>query len=631
MKPPLRLLFVDNSLDTFYSYRLPLAKAACRAGFDVHVAAPPGKCGDILREHGIKVHSVFMTRSGMKLHEEVRCVHSLYRLYKQVRPDLIHHLRLKPVLYGGLAAYAAHVPAEVSMPTGLGHVFTADTKKARFMRAITLLGCRVAFRHNNLRVIFQNPDDRKVFVDSGTLSRKSCSLIRGSGVDISEFSVTPEPQGIPVVLLAARMLLDKGICEFVEAARIVRAAGLKARFVMVGGTDPGNPTAVSTEQLQEWEKEGVVEWWGHRSDMHQVLTQANVVCLPSYREGVPKVLIEAAAAARVIVTTDVPGCREIVQHGKNGLLVPPQNAQKIAEAVTFLLENPAVRARMARRGRHFAVANFSVDRVITETISIYNDVLSRRRGQDRLIARGSAGTEWRSKIDGLSSAEGNETEALSLKRALDFALAVCGMLVLWPLYLLVALAVRASSPGPILYGGVRIGQYGVPFRMWKFRTMVVNADRLGGSATAGDDVRITPIGRWLRRYKLDELPQLFNVFIGQMSFVGPRPEVAKYINMLKGEERRILDVKPGITDWASIWNSNEAEALKGSPDPESTYEQLIRPTKIQLQLRYADEHSFTADVKILFHTFLKLLNPGWVPKELASVKPVGAYKDLVKI
>jgi lipopolysaccharide/colanic/teichoic acid biosynthesis glycosyltransferase/glycosyltransferase involved in cell wall biosynthesis len=631
MQAPLRLLFVDNSLDSFYAYRMPLAKAACRAGFDVHVAAPPGKCGDILREHGMTVHSIFMTRSGMKLHEEWRCVHSLYHLYKAIRPDLIHHLRLKPVLYGGLAAYAARVPAEVSMPTGLGHVFTADTKKARFLRAITLLGCRVAFRHNNLRVVFQNPDDRKVFVDSGTLRPARCSLIRGSGVDISEFSMTREPEGTPVVLLASRMLLDKGICEFVEAARSVKRTGVTARFVMVGGTDPGNPTAVSAEQLRAWQDECVVEWWGHRSDMHCVLPQAHVVCLPSYREGVPKVLIEAAAAGRAIVATDVPGCREIVQHGRTGLLVPPQNSQKLAEAITFLLENPAVRARMARRGRQFAVANFSNDRVIAETVSIYNQVLSRRQLPGGRGPNGEPVPPQRSRHFEDSRMGEQPLGPWRLKRALDVILAVAGMLLLAPIYLSLAAAIRLTCPGPILYGGVRIGRYGVPFRMWKFRTMVINAERLGGSATAQDDARITPIGRWLRRYKLDELPQLFNVFIGQMSFVGPRPEVAKYIRMLQGEERRILDVKPGITDWASIWNSNEADALKGSPDPEATYEQLIRPTKIQLQLRYAREHSVAVDLKILFHTFLKLLNPAWVPKELASVKPVGAYKDLVKI
>lgn len=624
MKSRNRLLFVDNSLDSFYAYRMPLARAAQWAGFEVHVAAPSGKCKEILLRNGMTVHEVFMTRSGMNPPEELRCVASLYRLYRRVRPDLIHHLRLKPVLYGGLAAYASRMPAQVSMPTGLGHVFTASTRKAALLRNITLLGCKLAFRHRNLHIIFQNPDDRQVFVESGAVDGSVCSLIRGSGVDISEFSATPEPEGVPVVVLASRMLFDKGVIEFVQAARLLKTAGIAGRFVLVGDTDAGNPTAIPSSQLAAWNQEGVIEWWGHRADMRSVLAAANIVCLPSYREGVPKVLIEAAASSRAIVTTDVPGCREIVQDGRNGILVPPQNVNKLADALSFLLTNPMVRQRMAKRGRQFAVANFSIDRVVMDTISIYRELLERRQPVASLNSAQSDGTA--------GGVRPNETQrSLRLKRPLDAVVALTGMMLLIPVYVAIALLIRLTCPGPIFYGGWRIGRHGVPFRMWKFRTMVVNAEHLGGSATAGDDSRITPVGRFLRAYKLDELPQLLNVLTGEMSLVGPRPEVAKYIKMLQPEERQILDVKPGITDWASIWNANEAEVLRGSPDPEEAYEQLIRPTKIALQLRYVRQQSLVNDLKILFHTALRLVNPSWTPKELASLSPVVAYKDLVKI
>jgi lipopolysaccharide/colanic/teichoic acid biosynthesis glycosyltransferase len=608
VKTPQRLLFVDNSLDSFYAYRMPLAKAAMRAGFDVHVAAPPGRREATILAEGLTVHALPMTRSGMNLYQEASCVRHLYRLYRSVKPDLIHHLRLKPVLYGGIAAYAARVPAEVSMPTGLGHVFTAQTTKAQLMRKVTLWGCKIAFRHQNVRVIFQNPDDMEIFLHAKTLGKDRCALIRGSGVDISDFVVTPEPQGQPVVVLAARMLRDKGIAEFVEAARILRQRGSRARFVLVGDTDPGNPTAISAAELKAWQEHGLIEWWGFREDMRPIFAQANIVCLPSYREGVPKVLIEAAAAGRAIVATDVPGCREIVRHGQNGLLVPVKNVSALADSLSFLIDNSHLRSRMGRKGRHLAVADFSMDRVITETIEIYRNVLSRtgRQGQRR-------------------------RNAPKGKRILDIAVSGLGLLLASPLLASIAIAIKVSSRGPVLYGGVRAGLNNVPFRMWKFRSMVQDAETLGGSATAKDDARITEIGHFLRRYKLDELPQLVNVLRGEMSLVGPRPEVQKYIDLLSGDERMILEVQPGITDWASIWNANEGDALEGSPDPEATYEELIRPAKIALQMKYAREQSMHSDCRILFHTLLKLLNPLWIPQELSGIKPVARYKDLAKI
>jgi lipopolysaccharide/colanic/teichoic acid biosynthesis glycosyltransferase/glycosyltransferase involved in cell wall biosynthesis len=605
MQSRLKLLFVDNSVDTFCSYRMPLALAASQAGFEIHVAAPPGHCESMIRDAGFTFHPLPMTRSGMGV-GELACLMHLYLLYERLKPDLVHHLRLKPVLYGGLAAYAARVPAQVSMPTGLGHVFTAQTRKALVLRTITLAGCGVAFRHKNLKVIFQNPDDLAVFIDSKMLRKDKGVLIRGSGVDISEFVLTPEPAGRPVVMLATRMLRDKGVLEFVEVAKTLKARGSDARFVLVGDTDPGNPTAVPAAQLQDWHNAGLVEWWGYHEDMRQVLGQANIVCLPSYREGVPKVLIEAAAAGRAIVTTDAPGCREVVRHGQNGLLVPPRDSKGLTEAISFLLANPGVRARMGRRGRHAAVANFSLDRVIAETIETYHDVLGRVP-----VKAGDRGSRI-------------------AKRLLDVFVSGLGLLATGPLFAMIALVIKVTSPGPVFYRGARTGRENTIFHMWKFRSMVVDAELRGGSATANDDARITPAGRFLRRYKLDELPQLINVFVGEMSLVGPRPEVQKYTDLLIGEQRAILKLRPGITDWASIWNSNEGEVLAGSSDPEAAYEELIRPTKIALQLKYYREHSFWIDLNILFETVRKLLQPQHVPNELRGIPKIIHYKDLVK-
>jgi lipopolysaccharide/colanic/teichoic acid biosynthesis glycosyltransferase len=218
-----------------------------------------------------------------------------------------------------------------------------------------------------------------------------------------------------------------------------------------------------------------------------------------------------------------------------------------------------------------------------------------------------------------------------LKRSFDFLIALTALLILSPILIAVALIIKIGSPGPVFYRGVRVGLRGVPFRIYKFRTMVINAEKMGGSATAEDDPRITPIGRFLRRHKLDELPQFLNVLVGDMSLVGPRPEVQKYVDMYTNEERAILELRPGITDWASIWNSNEAAVLEGSKDPEKTYEELIRPTKLALQLFYARNRSFGSDIKILFHTFCKLVFEDWTPRELVPYGKVRQYKMISQL
>jgi lipopolysaccharide/colanic/teichoic acid biosynthesis glycosyltransferase len=216
-----------------------------------------------------------------------------------------------------------------------------------------------------------------------------------------------------------------------------------------------------------------------------------------------------------------------------------------------------------------------------------------------------------------------ESQGNWIKRSFDVMVATIALVIVAPLLALAALMVKLSSRGPVFYRGTRVGLNGKLFPMLKFRTMVVDAESLGGSATAADDPRITRFGKFLRRYKLDELPQFFNVLLGDMSLVGPRPEVQKYVNLYSPEEKEILTVRPGITDWASIWNSNEAAVLEGSRDPERTYEELIRPTKLALQLLYVRDHSFFVDLKILFHTAVKLIDEDWVPKEL---KPYGRIK-----
>jgi len=194
-----------------------------------------------------------------------------------------------------------------------------------------------------------------------------------------------------------------------------------------------------------------------------------------------------------------------------------------------------------------------------------------------------------------------------LKRLFDIGFSFIGLVVLSPLFLFIGILIKSDSKGPVFYRGVRVGGFGKPFRIYKFRTLVANADKIGGPSTAGDDFRITRIGKILRKYKLDELPQLIDVLRGKMSFVGPRPEVPFYVNMFTAEEKEILSIRPGITDWASLWNANEGAILAGSPDQEKTYQEKIRPKKIKLQLKYVKNHSLLIDLKIILLTLNKLI------------------------
>lgn len=383
-----RLLFVVSQARFFVSHRLPLAEAAAVAGYEVHVAVPDGPGAELVAERGFPVHPVAFDRGGMNPAADARTAAQLAALYRRLRPDLVHHVTVKPVLYGSLAARILGVPAVVNAVSGLGYLELAPGRRARAARAVVRTLYRLAFRRPRLRVIFQNPDDRREFEAAGIVRPDQSALILGSGVDLAAFAPSPRPEGRPVVLLPARMLWDKGVGEFVAAARALHARGYAARFVLVGDTHE-NPSAVPVATLDAWTREGVVEWWGHRDDMPAVFAQASVVCLPSYREGCPKALLEAAASGRAIVTTDVPGCREVVRDGQEGLLVPARDPIALAGALERLLDDADFRGACGVRGRRRAEQDFGVERVIDATLGVYRALIPRRAAPDAVVTRGA--------------------------------------------------------------------------------------------------------------------------------------------------------------------------------------------------------------------------------------------------
>jgi glycosyltransferase involved in cell wall biosynthesis len=391
-----RLLYVCNNPSFFASYRGTAACAALAAGYDVHVATPAGEGVEEIVRRGLVHHAIPLVRRSMNPARELRTVCALRRLYAQLRPDVIEHMTIKPVLYGSVAARGLCADAVINWLAGLGFLFADRGWKSRMLQAATIATYRVALDLPGSKVVFENYDSRDAFVGAGTIPRDRTLVIDGAGVPMDKYVPTPLPAGTPVVMFAGRMLWDKGVHDFISAVELLRARGVDARFVLVGGPDPGNPSSIDPRQLEAWNASGLVEWWGQRDAMAEAYRACSVFCFPTaYAEGVPRVLIEAAASCRPIVTTDTPGCREVVRHRKNGLLVPPRSPAAVASAIATLLADEALRREMGRRGRELVADRFSVQTVVATTIALYDAVRGRvGEGTPLRAQAGSASAQY---------------------------------------------------------------------------------------------------------------------------------------------------------------------------------------------------------------------------------------------
>jgi len=376
-----RLLFIVNVDWFFLSHRLPIAVEAVNQGYEVHIATTVTDKHSLLESTGMTVHPLNLHRSMSGIVPVIAEFMEILSLLRKVMPDIIHLITIKPVLLGGIAARMASVPAVVSAISGLGFVFVKSGVFAGVRRKVISFLYHLALGHPNQKVIFQNVDDQYQLSKLAVFSKERTILIHGSGVDLSLYNMQPLPEGVPTILLAARLLGDKGVREFVHAAELVNSSELRARFVLVGEVDPLNPASIQQSELDSWEEDGVVELWGYRDDMAQVLSSATIVVLPSYREGFPKVLIESAACGRTVVTTDVPGCRDAIEDGVTGLLVPVRNADAIANAVLALLEDPDLCRAMGAAGRKRAEEMFDVKQVVVEHMGIYEELLCNSKTQ----------------------------------------------------------------------------------------------------------------------------------------------------------------------------------------------------------------------------------------------------------
>jgi len=366
------VLFVVTEDWYFVSHRLAMARILQRAGWHVALAARFSGHETALEAEGIRCIPIRLRRTRVSMLGEVHAIRELRALYRRERPTIVHHVALKPVIFGGLAALGLKGLAVVNAVAGLGFLFSSSSSRARIGRLFAVPLLRRLFSRENAWSIVQHPEDEQELRRRGIGRPGHVVLIRGAGVDTSAFRARPEVPGVPVVLFAGRMLKDKGVADFVDAARLLQAQGIVTRFELVGAPDSENPGSHSIADLEGWHREGIITWRGHSTAMPEVLAAAHVVCLPTtYGEGVPKILIEAAASGRAIVATDWPGCREVVRDGVNGLLVPPRDPVALASAIARLIADPALRARMGAAGSCLAAEEFSVEAVTAATLALY--------------------------------------------------------------------------------------------------------------------------------------------------------------------------------------------------------------------------------------------------------------------
>jgi glycosyltransferase involved in cell wall biosynthesis len=366
------LLFLSAEDSFFISHRLTLARAAREAGYAVVVATRIGEHATTIEREGFRLTPIRLRRGLRNPLADMAAILDLVGIYRREKPDVVHHLSLKPVVFGTIAARLARVPAVVNALTGLGLLYSDAAGASGVLRAPVTAALRLLSASRRVWTLVQNADDLATLRAAGIGAEERTVLIRGSGVDVRRFLPQPEPSGMPVAAMVSRLVGLKGVPDLVEAARLLKHRGVAMRIALVGSIDPANPTALSEGEIRAWAAEGIVEWWGQRSDIPEVWAGAHIAVQPSRGgEGVPKSLLEAAACGRPLVTTDVPGCRELVADNVNGLIVPPINPAALADALMRLAGDPELRRRLGREARATVESQHTDIAVAAATLEVY--------------------------------------------------------------------------------------------------------------------------------------------------------------------------------------------------------------------------------------------------------------------
>ncbi len=389
--PALRICLVITEDWYFWSHRRSLAQYLTALGHDVHLVTRLSKLKSQIEAAGFTPHSVGLQRTAKNPLSETAVTRRMAALFRELKPDVVHLVGMKPILYGSIASRIAKVPATICAIAGLGWLFTPGGVLKTSARQLVSTYFRYALANNpRVQYLVQNSHHRDVLLQNKMAGDDQVTTISGAGVNPHRFRVQPEPDSIPTVMTHARMLWDKGIGDLVDAARIIKQQNVDCRIRLVGDPDPANPASISLEQLNAWNTEQIVSWQGRSSEIPQLLADSHIACLPSYHEGFPLSLVEAMSCGRAVVTNDIPGCRDAVTHEQSGLLVPKGDASALANALVRLIQDPALRRRFGAQGRRDVMRRMCSEIVNQQTLECYIQLLGQQRSNETILPRRAA-------------------------------------------------------------------------------------------------------------------------------------------------------------------------------------------------------------------------------------------------
>ncbi len=576
-KSKIKICHIANHDGAVKFLLLPQLEFLISQGYDVSVICSLGRWANEIQKRGIKIKNIKIKRQISPFFDAI----TLFKLWNYIRKekfDIVHTHNPKPGLLGQLAAKFSRVPIIINTVHGL-------YSKNRFFIFIE----KIAALCSDL-IFSQNKEDIETIIKEKISIPQKIRYL-GNGIDIEKFNIKRFSyefikskkeqlgirQDVKIVGIVARLVVEKGYLDLFEAFRSVVKIFPDTILLIVGPKEPEKKDGINLEITKKYGIENNIKFLGERGDVDEILPLMDVLVLPSYREGMPRSILEAMAESRPIVATDIRGCREEIENGKSGILVPPKNPEKLAEKIIYFLSNKDYAQKLGNVARERVESNFD-EKIIFEKINEeYKNLIKEKMQKNRKIY-------------------------FICKRIFDFLLSLFLLILFFPIILIIVLLIKLDSFGPVFYKGERIGRYGKPFKIYKFRTMVPNAEKIGTIHAARNDPRITKIGRFLRTYKLDELPQLINILKGQMSFVGPRPQVKHYVDLYNDYEKESLKVPPGMTDYATIKFIN-LEDLVDEKNVDESYRKNIEPIKNKLRVDYAKNASFFTDIAIIFQTF----------------------------
>ncbi len=544
------------------SHFKPVVRLLSQLADEVVVITRDTGRADEIAAMGVRVINFEYNRGTMNPLEEMRSVQRLRSIFRTERPDVVHLIAMKPIVLGGLACRLAGVPGVVVHMTGLGYLVTGGSRRAGAVRGLVFAHIARLINRPFTWLFVENPDDLAVLTQNGARPDGRVTILGGAGIDETRFAALPPPENETVTAgYAGRMLVSKGIDTLVAAQDELKQNGVALKVALYGRLDADNPEVISRDQIDTWSAQGDVTWHGHVDDVSAVWRTADIFVLAAKaREGMPRAMLEAAACARPLVVTDIPGCRHFVRDGVEGFVVPPDNPAELATALTKLIADPALRSAMGAAARERVLNGFTEQHVVSAQKAAYDQLATRiapakRNGKQTVTApthpNARAADRTATGFDG----------AASVKRAFDIAAATGGLIVASPVLAIVCALIKWESPGPAIFAQRRVGRHGRDFTCYKLRSMRTDTADLpthmvGASA-------ITRLGGFLRRSKLDELPQLWNVLRGEMSLVGPRPCLPTQEVLIRARaEHGALDVRPGITGLAQINDLDMSEPLR---------------------------------------------------------------------